>query len=115
MMPDMLRAIGTTTLTATLGCAAAMAHTETTIHRFDGAPVDAEQIDREARRMMRETNAQGLAMAVVDDGQVAFVRSWDHRNVAANLPIQADPIMYGASLTKAGRWIQERGLRRAAR
>jgi CubicO group peptidase (beta-lactamase class C family) len=100
MMPDMLRAIGTTTLAAALGCAAAMAHTETTIHRFDGAPVDAEQIDREARRMMRETNVQGLAMAVVDDGQVAFVRSWGHRNVAANLPLQPDTIMYGASLTK---------------
>jgi CubicO group peptidase (beta-lactamase class C family) len=100
MMPDMMRAIGTTTLAATLGYAAAMGGTETPIHRFDGAPVDAERIDREAKRMMREARVQGLAMAVVEDGQVAFVRSWGHRNVAANLPLQPDTIMYGASLTK---------------
>jgi CubicO group peptidase (beta-lactamase class C family) len=100
MMPDMLRAVGTTILAATLGCAAAMARPETRIHRFDGAPVDAEHIDRQAKRMMREAKVQGLAMAVIDDGQVVFARSWGHRNVAANLPLQPDTIMYGASLTK---------------
>ena len=39
-------------------------------------------------------------MAVIDDGQVVFVRSWGRRNVEKNLPLQTDTIMYGASLTK---------------
>jgi CubicO group peptidase (beta-lactamase class C family) len=42
----------------------------------------------------------GLAMAVIDDGQVVFVRSWGRRNVARNLPLRPDTVMYGASLTK---------------
>ena len=29
-----------------------------------------------------------------------FTRAWGHRNVAKNLPLQTDTIMYGASLTK---------------
>lgn len=39
-------------------------------------------------------------MAVIDDGQVVSARAWGHRNVAKNLPLQTDTIMYGASLTK---------------
>ncbi len=70
------------------------------IHRFDGKPVAPEVIEREARRMMAEAKAEGLAMAVIDDGQVIFVRSWGRRNVQKGLPLQTDTIMYGASLTK---------------
>ena len=70
------------------------------IRGFDGNPVSGERIDREATRMMAEGKVQGLAMAVVDDGKVVFVRSWGRRNVERNLPLQTDTIMYGASLTK---------------
>ena len=70
------------------------------IRGFGGKPVSAERIDREAKRMMAEANVQGLAMAVIDDGKVVFVRGWGRRNVEKNLPLQTDTIMYGASLTK---------------
>ena len=73
---------------------------DTAIRRFDGKPVSAERIDGEAARMMAEAKVQGLAMAVVDDGQVVFVRSWGRRNVEKNLPLETDTILYGASLTK---------------
>jgi CubicO group peptidase (beta-lactamase class C family) len=72
----------------------------TVIRGFGGKPVSAERIDREAKRMMATTNVQGLAMAVIDDGKVVFVRSWGRRNVEKDLPLQTDTIMYGASLTK---------------
>jgi CubicO group peptidase (beta-lactamase class C family) len=70
------------------------------IRGFAGQPVSAEHIDREATRMMAEAKVQGLAMAVIDDGSVVFVRSWGRRNVDKDLPLQTDTIMYGASLTK---------------
>jgi CubicO group peptidase (beta-lactamase class C family) len=70
------------------------------IRRFDGKPISAERIDRQATRMMAEAKVQGLAMAVIDDGMVVYVRSWGHRNVDKHLPLQTDTIMYGASLTK---------------
>jgi CubicO group peptidase (beta-lactamase class C family) len=41
-----------------------------------------------------------LALAVVDNGQVAFTKAYGVRN-AANEPLQNDTVMYGASLTKS--------------
>ena len=78
----------------------ALTSADTVIRRFDGQPVSAERIDAEAKRMMAAANVQGLAMAVIDDGQVVFVRSWGRRNVDKALPLETDTIMYGASLTK---------------
>ncbi len=84
-----------------MGAALALAAAGTdTVRRFDGKPVPAERIDSDAKRMMAEARVQGLAMAVIDDGKVVFVRSWGRRNVEKNLPLQTDTIMYGASLTK---------------
>lgn len=86
---------------ATFGVLALGAATpDTALRRFDGEPVSAERIDREAARMMAEARVQGMAMAVIDDGKVVFVRSWGRRNVAKDLPLRTDTIMYGASLTK---------------
>ena len=65
-----------------------------------GQPISTERIDGDATRMMAQAKVQGLAMAVIDDGKVEFVRSWGKRNVEKNLPLQTDTIMYGASLTK---------------
>jgi CubicO group peptidase (beta-lactamase class C family) len=59
-----------------------------------------ERVDAEVQRMMRDTGAQGLAMAVIDNGQIAWTRTWSHRN-AALAPLEPGSIMYGASLTKA--------------
>ena len=57
-------------------------------------------IDAEAARLMAATQAQGLALAVVDDGRVVHVGAYGKRN-AADQPLLPDTVMYGASLTKA--------------
>ena len=57
-------------------------------------------LDAEAARAMAATGARGLAVAIVDDGRVHAVRAYGHRNDRGD-PLQADTIMYGASLTKA--------------
>ncbi len=56
-------------------------------------------IDAEAARAMAASGAQGMAIAVIDDGQVVYVNAYGRRN-AVGEPLQADTIMYGASLTK---------------
>ncbi len=84
---------------AGLGLAAA-AQAGPAIRRFDGTPIDADRIDREAKRMMAEAHVNGLAMAVIEDGRVAFVRTWGRRSVEPSLPLGPDTVMYGASLTK---------------
>lgn len=64
------------------------------------ARVSAGKVDAAARDAMLRTGARGLAMAVIDDGKPVFVRAWGDRNSAGD-PLQADTVMYGASLTKA--------------
>lgn len=87
-------------LVAGIVLALGTAGAEHAIRGFDGKPVTAERIDRESKRMMAEAKVNGLAMAVINNSKVVFVRSWGHRNVEKNLPLETDTILYGASLTK---------------
>ena len=56
-------------------------------------------IAAEAGRLMARTHAQGLALAVIDHGQVRDVDAWGLRNAQGD-PLTTDTVMYGASLTK---------------
>lgn len=64
------------------------------------APPAPAAIDAEVARIMTATQAQGLAVAVIDQGQVRYVQAYGRRNAAGD-PLTPDTIMYGASLTKA--------------
>lgn len=57
------------------------------------------QIDSAVRVAMANTGAKGLAIAVIDDGQVTYVNAYGQRNAAGD-PLTADTVMYGASVTK---------------
>jgi CubicO group peptidase (beta-lactamase class C family) len=57
--------------------------------------------DQEIVQLMQREKLQGLALAVIDDGEIKSVRTWGWRNAEKKLPLQKDTIMYGASLTKA--------------
>lgn len=61
---------------------------------------DAGFSDREIDTMMERAKVVGLALAVIDDGQVVKVGAYGKRSREKNLPLQPDTIMYGASLTK---------------
>lgn len=63
-------------------------------------PPDAVAVEALARDAMARTGARGLAIAVIEDGQVASVGAWGERN-AAGQPLNTTTVMYGASLTKA--------------
>ncbi len=56
--------------------------------------------DALVKQGMTRTQAQGLALAVVDYGKVTHVKTWGVRN-AKGEPLTPDTVMYGASLTKA--------------
>ncbi|MGY4515804.1 serine hydrolase domain-containing protein [Lysobacter sp. HA18] len=59
----------------------------------------AATIDREVAAAMKRTGAQGMAIAVVDDGKVVHVNAFGKRN-ANGEPLETDTVMYGASITK---------------
>lgn len=58
------------------------------------------QLDRAVREAMAQTGAKGLAIALIDDGQVTSVAAYGVRNAKGD-PLTTDTVMYGASLTKA--------------
>ncbi len=60
---------------------------------------DGAAIAGEVGRLMGSTHAQGLALAVIDQGRVGFTGAWGRRNAQGD-PLTTDTVMYGASLTK---------------
>ena len=62
--------------------------------------VNTQGLDDTVRLAMAATGARGLALAVIDDGQLVFTKAYGVRNASGD-PLQEDTVMYGASLTKA--------------
>jgi len=65
-----------------------------------GTVADAKGMAATARRALAETQANGLAIAVIDHGRVASVEAFGKRNAKGD-PLTIDTVMYGASITKA--------------
>jgi CubicO group peptidase (beta-lactamase class C family) len=79
----------------TVGMLAACAHAP-----LDQTKFSAEATEQTVKAAMTATNAQGLALAVIDNGQVVFSKAYGKRNAAGD-PLETNTVMYGASLTKA--------------
>ena len=56
-------------------------------------------VDAAVRKVMAETGAKGLALAIIDGGKVRYVQAYGVRNAQGD-PLRTDTVMYGASLTK---------------
>ena len=56
-------------------------------------------IDAKVAAVMAKTHANGLAIAVVDKGKVAYIQAYGKRNAKGD-PLTTDTVMYGASITK---------------
>jgi CubicO group peptidase (beta-lactamase class C family) len=57
-------------------------------------------LDAQVKIVMATTHANGLALAVIDEGKVTYVQAYGIRD-AKGEPLRTDTVMYGASLTKA--------------
>jgi CubicO group peptidase (beta-lactamase class C family) len=56
-------------------------------------------IEAEVSRIMSQTHSNGMAVAVIDHGNVGYVHAYGIRNAKGD-PLTTDTVMYGASLTK---------------
>ncbi|MEL7048906.1 MAG: serine hydrolase domain-containing protein, partial [Pseudomonadota bacterium] len=57
--------------------------------------------DEIAHRLMTANDVKGLAVVLIENGNVTFSKTYGQRMVEKDLPLEPDTIMYGASLTKA--------------
>jgi CubicO group peptidase (beta-lactamase class C family) len=69
--------------------------------RLDGELLSAAQIDATVERLMTANRVRGLALALIGDGEVAYVQTYGYRDLKRRLPLQRHTILYAASLTKA--------------
>ncbi len=63
------------------------------------SPREYSSVDAAVHKVMANTGARGLALAIIDGGRVRYVRAYGVRNAQGD-PLKTDTIMYGASLTK---------------
>lgn len=72
---------------------------------FDTSPVhsipSSVDLDAKIERLMAREEVKGLAIAVIEGDAILHLRAYGARNVEQALPLEADTVMYGASLTKA--------------
>ena len=54
-------------------------------------------IDAEVDKIMTETHAKGMAVAIIDRGKVGYVQAYGIRNAKGD---PTNTVMYGASITK---------------
>ena len=70
------------------------------VKTLDGRTLSADAMGSHIEGLMRANDVKGLAIALIRDGQVVYVRGFGVRN-AQGAPLTTDTVMYGASLTKA--------------
>jgi CubicO group peptidase (beta-lactamase class C family) len=69
--------------------------------RLDGSRITAAEADRHITRLMREAKIAGLAVAVINRGEIVYLRGFGYRDVDKKMPLEPDTVMYGASFTKS--------------
>ena len=88
-------------LTLLLALAPGLAQAAPAFTRPDGVRLSTARIEREATRLLAESRTPGLALALIQDGRVAFVGAYGLGRRAPDAPLKTTTVMYGASLTKA--------------
>jgi CubicO group peptidase (beta-lactamase class C family) len=64
-------------------------------------PLRGAALDARIEALMAREQVVGMAVAVIERGEITHVGAYGYRNRENALPLQPDTIMYGASLTKA--------------
>ncbi|HTZ96810.1 MAG TPA: serine hydrolase [Terriglobales bacterium] len=71
------------------------------IKRLDGSTITPAGIDATVTRLMTAAEVTGIDIAILNDGKVAYMKSYGFRDKEKNLPLTPDSIMTAASLTKS--------------
>lgn len=71
------------------------------ITRLDGQRLSFAEVDRTVTAAMARAGVVGLALVVINQGEVVFSKGYGHRDGARRLPLGTTTVMHGASFTKA--------------
>jgi len=71
-----------------------------TIRRIDGSKISVPEADALARRVFSENHVTGAQVAIINDGQLAWVSAYGQRDTQLHLGMQPDTTTWAASITK---------------
>lgn len=69
--------------------------------RLDNTRVTARQIDQYIEQAVAKAHVTGLAVSVVQNGQIRYLKTFGYADAASKRVLTPDTVMYGASFTKA--------------
>ena len=78
----------------------AAAAEQPTVRRLDGSTISTAEIDGTVTRLMTAAEVPGTAIAIFNDGKIAYLKAYGFRNNEKNLPLTVDSVMSAASLSK---------------
>src|ERR1700732_3109566 len=73
---------------------------EPTVKRLDGSAIAPSEIDATVTRLMRAAEVTGVGIAILNDGKIAYLKSYGVRDKEKSLPLTEDSVMTAASFTK---------------
>jgi CubicO group peptidase (beta-lactamase class C family) len=71
------------------------------VTRLDGRVLSPAQVAATVERLMRAGRVPGLALAILNRGEVVYQRGFGQRDVERGLPLGDTTVMYAASFTKS--------------
>ena len=74
---------------------------EPAFKRLDGSTITSGQLDATVTRLMAAAKVTGVAIAIINDRGIVYLRTYGSRDKARSLPLTPDSVMSGASWTKA--------------
>ena len=71
------------------------------VKRLDGRTLTPERVTAAVERLMSEGQVTGLALAILNAGEVVYLRGFGWRDAQRQLPLTATTVLHAASFTKA--------------
>lgn len=70
------------------------------IRRLDGSQIAPEEIDGKVLTLMKAADVTGVALAILNEGQISYIKAYGFRDADRKLPLTPDSVMSAASFTK---------------
>ncbi len=74
---------------------------ETRVKRLDDSMIMSNEIDTTVTRLMQAAEVTGVGIAILNDGKVAYLKTYGERDKEKHLPLTEDSVMTSASFSKA--------------
>lgn len=84
-----------------LGSAKAQTPPTATFHTLDGRSLKGPEIDWLVKQLMDTARIPGLALALLENNKVSYLKTYGYRSLATKAPLETGTSMYAASFSKA--------------